>query len=117
MKNYADIFHRAHVAGLAAGHAAEPVPMVVFSNGRAIDVVPHGPCGFAWINIRPGNSALARAAKLHVSARKAYYGGVDIWVRDFNQSYTRKMAYAEEFAKIVRELTGESRVYADGRLD
>lgn len=117
MLSYQEIFDQAHRAGLAAAHAAIPTPMAVVNHDRVVDVVADGVCGFAWVKIRPGNSRLAKAAKLILGARKSYTGGVDLWISHFNQSYTRKYAYASAFADVVRELTGETSIYADGRLD
>jgi hypothetical protein len=127
MINYQKIHADCHAAGLNAGVAAKPTPMMVgtaksiFSN--EIDYtkptyrVDDGPCGFASINIYPGNSKLANAYKKLGLARKAYGGGVSVSVHEFGQSYERKMAYASAYAAKLSELTGVDRIYADGRLD
>ena len=52
------------------------------------------PCGFAWVNVAPGTCAFAKWLKRTDRARPSYSGGVDIWIYDYNQSYTRKMAHA-----------------------
>lgn len=113
---YEQMFREAHAAGLKAGAAAGVVPMIVQGQQQTW-VVPDGACGFAWITIRPGTSRLARAAKQYAGARKAYGGGVQIWVSEFGQSVMRKEAYAAAYAEVLRRVSGESEVYAEGRLD
>lgn len=112
----------AHAAGMAAGLVAVPRPMVVtpvdvFNTPLGpSSVVMDGPCGFAWITIRPGNSRLAKAAKAHLGARIAYGGGMQIWVSAFNQSLARKEAYADAFVKVLRD-AGFERVSTGSRMD
>lgn len=62
-----------------------------------------GPCGFAWVNVKPGNSRFARWLVKTGKAQKAYYGGVDIWISDYNQSYIRKKCHADNLARLLRE--------------
>ena len=129
---FARLFADAQAAGLKAGEEAVPVPMIVVEHEDIFDdnsAVAHqyvpvmdGVCGFAWVNIRPGNSAVANFAKKHVGARKAYRGGVNIWCIEFGQSYTRKMAWAIAFAKSLSKGLAEAgfdnvRVWGQGRLD
>lgn len=110
------IFEEARVAGLAAGQALRPTPMVVTRDSMAIVtnagrqnildrdyVVPEGPCGFAWVIIRPGTSAAANYAKKNLGAGKSYYGGMELWVSDFGQSMERKEAYAKAFAEVLQK--------------
>lgn len=115
----------AHEAGYAAGSAETPTPIGlsqadVLGNpieGATTYVLDEGVCGFAWINIKPGNSKLANyLKKKNIARRDSYYGGVSIWVSYFNQSYDRKIAYARAFAHVLKE-AGYERVYASGRLD
>lgn len=120
-----ELFRSAHLAGYAAGEGEVPAPMVVVEHANPLDdnspVVrvyePHteGVCGFAWVNVRPGNSSFARWLVDSGHARKGYHGGVDLWVREFGQSYQRKMAYARAFAQVLQE--AGIRAYASGRLD
>jgi uridine phosphorylase len=113
---YATLFATAHAAGLRAVEELTLDPMIV-RDGTRTYYVADGPCGFAWITIKPGTSKLARAAVRHAGASKAYGGGVQIWVSDFNQSIQRKEAYARAYATVLRTVTGEPRVYAHSRLD
>ena len=107
------LFAMALKAGLDAGQAATPTPMVVGTPttllGNELDYskktyeVPEGPCGFAWVNIRPGNSSIARqAVKLGIGA-KSYEGGIDIWVHDHGQSLDRKSQHAKAYTAVLRE--------------
>src|SRR5437763_1741627 len=71
--------------------------------------------GFAWVVVRPGNGHFARWARKYGKGRAGYGGGLHIWVREFNQSITRKEAYAIAFAEILRE--AGVRAFSDSRLD
>jgi hypothetical protein len=66
--------------------------------------------------VSPGNCPFANWLKKNGSARKAYNGGVQIWIGDFGQSQERKEACARAIAKSLREELGV-KAYADGRLD
>jgi hypothetical protein len=121
------LFDKAYEAGMAAGRGSTPVTMIVGSPttplGDDIDytkkiyVVPDGPCGFAWVNVRPGNCRFANWLKKNKLGRHdSYEGGVKIWVREFGQSMTRKEAFANAFADVVRA-AGIERCYAGSRMD
>lgn len=121
---YAALYQRAHEAGMAAGEAARPRPMVVVQRENPLDdsspivkqyePVMDGVCGFAWIKVRPANSSFGRWLRSRGHSL-AYQGGVSIWVRGFGQSYERKMAYAHAFAQVLEE--AGIKAYAEGRLD
>jgi hypothetical protein len=99
-----ELYTQAHNAGMAAAKASIPTPMVVV-NGETrevVDVVDDGVCGFAWINIKPARGAFVNYLKsIQVGDVDSYYGGYTIWVSDFNQSMTRKEAYAKAFTKVL----------------
>jgi len=107
-----DIHDEAHNAGMQAGESCQPTPMMVVQRSNPFDdnspivkswePVQDGVCGFAWINVRPGTCSFARWASKQDLAHKSYYGGVDIWVPFFNQSMTRKEAYAAAYANVLR---------------
>ena len=111
-----DVFDKAHEAGMKAVESLFVQPMIV-QDGHREYVILDGACGFAWVTIRPGNSKLARAAKQYAGARRAYNGGVQIWVSAFNQSMAKKEAYAVAYAATLQYLTGETRVFAESRID
>lgn len=124
--NFQAVFDEAVEAGLEAGNLAKPTPMVVVEHRNQLDdnspikrtyaPVMDGVCGFAWVNIRPGNSSFANWLKANQLARKdSYYGGVTYWVRDFGQSYERKAAYAGAFASVLTK--HGIKAVAAGRLD
>ena len=124
---YDFLFSKAHAAAHKAASAVIPAPMIVgtakslVSNEidytKPVEVVSEGPCGFAWINIKPGNSGFAKWLKKNRFARKdEYYGGVTIWVSAYNQSMIRKETYAETFAEYVRT-AGNINAYANSRMD
>lgn len=118
------LYAKAHEAGHAAAVAVNPVPMVVgeadglsnrFKPGGQQWFVSEGVCGFAWIVVRPGNSSFARWLKKEKKASKDYYGGVSLWIRDYNQSMQRKEAYAHAFAGVLKAAGIEA--YGQSRLD
>lgn len=120
-----DLIAKAHAAGMAAGEAATPTPMVVYQREHPLDdtsritkvyaPVMSGVCGFAWVTIRPGTSSLARYVRTLRNGGTSYYGGTDYRVHAFGQSYERKMAYARAFAAVLEEAGFNA--YAGGRLD
>lgn len=121
-----ELYEKAHIAGIEALEAATPTAMIVghekgFMSGR-IDYskptyhVAEGPCGFAWILVKPGTSRFARWLKANGLARSdSYYGGVSIWVRHGGQSIERKEAYARAFADVIRDAGIKS--FAMSRMD
>ena len=120
----AELAELAHKAGLKAGNEAIPTPMVVTmettingeTQNKVIDVVDDGLCGFAWINIRPARGAFVNYLKAREwGSRNEYAGGWEIWVGQFNQSVTRKEAYAQAFAKVLNQYG--IKAYAGSRLD
>jgi hypothetical protein len=124
---FADLFARAEAAGEAALVAAVPEPMVVQQRSEAFNdnspvvqswYVPEGVCGFGWVTITPGTSSAARWAVKNAGFRKAYGGGVQLWISAGGQSYDRKAAYAEAYADVLRAgLPAGTHAYAGGRLD
>lgn len=111
---YNALIVRAHAEGMRAGREANPVPMIVSGHGSSY-WVDDGACGFAWVTIRPATSSFARWLMKEGIARKAYYGGAEIWVREFGQGIARKEAYAVAFAKVLAD-AGINAV-AGSRLD
>jgi hypothetical protein len=121
---WAELHAKACEAGHAAAEACKPTPMVVQQHANMLDdsspvtqswVVEGGPCGFAWVVIRPGNCSFARWAKKHARADKHYYGGVSIWCPLGTQSMAIKEAYCRAYATVLREAGIDA--YAGSRLD
>ncbi len=108
--SFDDIMALAVEVGIEAGRAITPTPMKI----RGYEPIADGVCGFAQVNIK-GNTAFGRWVKKMGYGRKAYYGGLDINVHEFNQSYERKMAYANAMAKVFTSHGIEA--FASGRLD
>jgi hypothetical protein len=77
--------------------------------------VPEGPCGFAWVTVRPGTSSFAKWLVKTGKGSKAYGGGVSIWIGDYNQSIARKEAHARAMAEVFTN--AGITAYADSRLD
>jgi len=99
-------------AGRAAGLAVVPQPMYIQGYAPVMD----GACGFAWVNVKPANSAVAKRLIARGMARKdGYYGGVTVWISDYNQSMTRKEAHARAFAATLA--AAGIRAYSASRMD
>lgn len=119
------LYEEAHAAGMVAGRGAQVALMVVEQHDNVLDdtspvvqrwTVPEGLCGFAWVNV-PGNTRLGRWLKeTGRGSIDSYYGGVTVWVSEFNQSHARKVAYARAFAGVL-EQRGVARVHVGERLD
>ena len=122
----ASLYARAHEAGMVAGQTVGVTPMVV---GTATDLfssdidyskptyfVEGGVCGFAGVVIKPARGKFVSYLKKMGLGHKHYYGGWYMSVREFGQSLARKEAYAEAFAKTLKE-SGMDRVYTDSRMD
>jgi hypothetical protein len=115
MRDFSGLWGQAVAAGNAAANALVPVPMNVRCSSGQVYHVPDGVCGFAWINVRPGNSPFANWAKKQGLMRPAYGGGVQFWVGDFDQSMQRKEAFARAAANVLSE--AGIKAYADSRMD
>ena len=115
---FAEVAREAEAAGRAAAEACTPRPMVVVDEGRgyAYPPVMDGVCGFAWVHLAKGNTSFAHWAKKNLGARKSYYGGLDIWVDGYGQSYERKLAHARAYGQVISDRLGVS-AYGTGRLD
>ena len=112
-------------AGVAAGEAKVPTPMIVgepttlFGNdidySKKVYRVPSGVCGFAWIVIRPATSRIAKYLKAEGIGRPNYGGGLAVSVSMFGQSYEQKAAFASAYAGVLRE--NGIKAFAESRLD
>lgn len=119
------LHEKADAAGKEAAAAKVPEPMHVVQRANPLDdsspvvkryePVMGGVCGFAWVTVRPGNSRFANWLKKNKGARRGYYGGTELWISGYQQSYERKMAYATAYADVLREVGIEA--YPGGRLD
>lgn len=120
------LYLAADAAGKEAAEACEPTPMIVgypttplgndIDTSKASWYVPQGVCGFAWVIVKPGNSAFANWLKKMDYARKdSYYGGVSIWISDYGQSMEKKAAYARGFAGKLQEAGYNA--YSMSRMD
>lgn len=124
-EDFQDLYDRALAAGFEAGKNAIPTPMIVTEHENMFDdnspaknqwYVSEGACGFGWVNVKPGTSRFARWLKEKDYANKdSYYGGVTIWIGEYNQSYERKVAHASAMAKVFTEAGWNA--YGTGRLD
>lgn len=113
---FAELFARAHEAGIRAGVECMPVSMSVIDELRGqLWRIDDGACGFAWVTVKPANSAFANWAKKIGHMRPAYGGGVQYWVSEFGQSVDRKSAFAGAFARVLCE--AGINAYAGSRLD
>ena len=114
MTKFAELVESADQAGRDAVTKSTVAPMVV-KDGDKEWIIEGGACGFAWINITPGNCAFANYAKKHAGARKSYSGGVDISVFHYNQSMARNETYARAYAVTLR--SAGITAFAQSRMD
>lgn len=112
------VFDKANAEGFAAGEASKPKPMGIL-NPRTGQTwrEDEGACGFAWVTVRPGNSAFAKWLVKNDHARAAYGGGVQIWISAHGQSVTRKAAHAQRMAEVLGMELSLSGITAGSRLD
>ena len=127
---------KASAAGHLAAEAAVPTPMVVSDSQTDQSwFVSEGPCGFAWVRLRPATSTFARyikatrmnleigfntAGRAQVEAEgghwsPAYQGGYEMWVWVGGQSMARKEAFARAHASVLQEAGYQA--YAGSRMD
>ncbi len=118
-----NIYREAYEAGLNAGKDADTPKFIV---GDAIGLsneidfskktyILDGLCGFAWVNISPARGAFVNWLKTQGIGSKGYYGGYEIWVREFGQSVDRKSAFAGAFAEVLNKYGITA--YTGSRLD
>jgi hypothetical protein len=125
--DFREIYDACDVAGSANVECFTPTAMVVQQHENMMDdnspvakewVVPDGPCGFAWINIKPATNAFCRWLKEEgIGRQDSYYGGCTIWVSNYNQSMQKKEQYANGFVKKLRELMPNLKAYSMSRMD
>lgn len=126
MSDFQVLFDKAKAAGLAAGNACVPVPMRVverenpFNDASPVKkdfgVYADGACGFAWLNVKPGNSAFAKWLVANGIARKdSYAGGVSFSISEYRQSLAKREAHAHAMAKVLRE--AGIKAYSNSRID
>ena len=101
-----ELLKQAEAAGLKAGLEVSPNP-VTFKDthtGQTYDSA-EGSCGFAWVNISPARGKFVNYLKKIGKGHKSYRGGWDYWVssQELGQSIIRKEAYADAFAKVLKE--------------
>lgn len=127
-KKFAIVWDMAMNSGLDAGRKCQPTPMVVSGGvpGGEVrkDYISEGMCGFAWVNIKNGNSKFAKWVKEMGYGRKdCYYKGVTVWApREFGQSVARKEAWADAMADTLNsiwtsDMGVEVKAWAGSRLD
>jgi len=130
MKNdrkFGALLKQAEEAGLEAGNAASPTPMLVGSPttpfGNDIDptkttyFVAGGACGFAWVHVK-GNTSFGRWASQSPRSgfrKSEYHGGLIRACHDFGQSMERKEAYCAAYAKVLTEAGVTA--YSSSRMD
>lgn len=129
--DFQKLVNQAHWAGMVAGKALKPTPMVVQEHANVLDdsspvvqswTVNSGVCGFAWVQTNEhGNSKFVKFLKAEsgkgvLDGKKAYYGGYYVtWVSEFGQSMEQKEAYADAFAVVLQE--AGLNCYSGSRMD
>lgn len=126
------IFGEACVAALDAFDNCRPTPMVVgqstlFSNEiipGTEEVVPDGPCGFAWIKIKPARGPFIKFLKENnIGGRDEYEGGYRISFHDIcptrsgSQSMMKKEAGTRAFVQTIKKYFPEMKISSHSRMD
>ena len=119
-----DIYQQAHEHGNLAVKMAFVTPMVVQQRENPLNddskvvreyFINDGVCGFASVTVKPANCKFAKFLVANGLGRKSFNGGVSMSVRDFNQSLTKKEAYAYAFASVLNE--HGIKAYVESRMD
>lgn len=122
--NEHSIYQEAHYKGNAAVEMTTVTPMVVQQRENPLNddsrvirqyIVNDGVCGFASVTVKPANSKFAKFLVANGLGRKSFNGGVSMSIRDFNQSLTKKEAYAYAFASVLNNYG--IKAYAESRMD
>ena len=108
-------FENALAEGIQAGKEAIPEPMEVIGKNEYY-FVDAGPCGFAWLEIRPARGPLVTYIKKSGQGYYSSYSRAYIYtIHQFGQSLTRKEAMADRMAEYLRKCGYN--VYAGSRID
>lgn len=90
-------------ASSAGERAAENcIPTPVYFHGYEEPILD-GAAGFAWIVIHDARKCFPRWLKKQQIGRLGYYGGWEVYARGCGQSFDRAKAYADAFAKVLRQ--------------
>jgi hypothetical protein len=89
-----------HAVGVVKATAVAPMG-VCTSDGKLIDIVEGGTCGFAYLTVRPANGAFARWLKAKGIGHRSYYGGWEVSIQSYGQSMARKEAHAAAMAEYL----------------
>lgn len=124
-EDFQELFNKADKAGMEAVESLNVTPMVVQSHANPLDdnspvtesyYIPDGPCGFAWVKIRPARGKFVNwLKKQEIGRTDSYAGGYVIWVSKFNQSMQKKECYARAFANVLKESGIDA--YSQSRMD
>jgi len=120
-KDFMTVYDACREKGMWTLERCIPEPMTVTGGApnqpKQTWVVPDGMCGFAWIQIWPGNCRFANWLRKMRLASNCYDGGVSIWVSEGGQSISKKEAYAEAFDAELKKQIPEITSCARSRLD
>lgn len=111
--NFFELVKSADRVATLVGNSCVPTPMHVYGMGTN-EIVNDGVCGFASVRFK-GNTAFGRFMKKNNLARSAYGGGLSMSIHQYNQSLTRKEAYARAFAGVLREAGIDA--WSESRMD
>lgn len=103
------LYNFAHSEATKAVEKVIPTPM--FINGY-VEPVMDGVCGHACVVIKDARKKIVRWLKKKNIGNGGYKGGWTIWAETSSQSYEKAKAYAETFAKILRQNGVECNVFA-----
>lgn len=103
-----------YASGAAEQAAKKCIPTPMYIHGYEEPIL-EGAAGFAWIVIHDARKRFPRWLKKQQIGRLGYYGGWNIYARGCDQSFDRAKAYADAFARVLRQNGIECHV--ESRLD
>lgn len=112
-----DLLLKAFQAGMLAGNAIIPTPMIVEQHSNLLDDtspvikrwhVADGVCGFAWVEIKPATQSFARWYSKKTNR-------TNIWCHEFGQSMAKKIAWADAVAEVLGQ--AGIKCYSRSRID
>jgi hypothetical protein len=99
--NFQAIWDEAVKAGREAVENMAVSPAIHLSDGNQIPE-GHGPCGFAWLILKDARKGFAKWAKEKgIGRADSYYGGINVWISDYNQSMNKKETFAYAVAGVL----------------
>ena len=113
MIDYEAVHAKADLAGLEAGRNVDAEKYVVVDEATEKVSEPFELCGFATVQVKGANKGFGKWLANNDGDKDSYNGGACLYVDYFDQSWERKGAYANAYAKTATALLKEQGEDAD----